>query len=165
VIPATVGGVVTLVLLVLPGLAFELIRQRRRSGRSDSTFVEISRVLVAGLGLGGITITVLAGVSLIGPRSMVSVTGLITNENWLGQHLLVSGWTAWAYGLVSVTLAALVAAVLPGTNAVGRQHLHGERMGYVLRSSASPYAGGDAPPGHPSSAVEHTPHRRQCVRG
>jgi hypothetical protein len=122
VIPATVGGVVTLVLLVLPGLAFELIRQRRRSGRNDSTFVEISRVVVAGLGLGGITITVLAGVSLVGPCSIVSVAGLITNERWIGQHLLVSGWTAWAYGLVSVTLAALVAAILPGTNAAGSIH-------------------------------------------
>lgn len=121
-IPATVGGVVTLVLLVLPGLAFELFRQRRRWGRNDSTFVEISRVLVAGLSLGGITFTLLAGVSLVGPRSIVSVPGLLTNKNWLVQHMLVDGWTAWAYGLVSVTLAALVAAVLPGTNKAGSIH-------------------------------------------
>lgn len=118
-IPATVGGVVTLVLLVLPGLAFELFRQRRRWGRNDSTFIEISRVLVAGLALGGITFTLLAAVSLVGPRSIVSVAGLVTNKHWLVQHLLVDGWTAWAYGLVSVTLAAFVAALMPGPNKEG----------------------------------------------
>jgi len=122
VIPATVGGVVTLVLLVLPGLAFELFRQRRRWGRNDSTFVEISRVLVAGLSLGGITFTVLAGVSLAGPRSIISVPGLVTDKHWLVQHLLVDGWTAWAYGLVSVTLAAFVAAILPGPSTAGSIH-------------------------------------------
>jgi hypothetical protein len=122
VIPATVGGVVTLVLLVLPGLAFELFRQRRRWGRNDSTFVEISRVLVAGLSLGGITFTLLAGVSLVGSRSIISVPDLLTNKHWLVQHMLVDGWTAWAYGLVSVTLAALVAAILPGANTVGSIH-------------------------------------------
>lgn len=121
-IPATVGGVVTLVLLVLPGLAFELFRQRRRWGRNDSTFVEISRVLVAGLSLGGITFTLLAGVSLVGSRSIISVPDLLTNKHWLVQHMLVDGWTAWAYGLVSVTLAALVAAILPGANTVGSIH-------------------------------------------
>ena len=46
---ATIVGIVVLVLLVLPGLAFELIRQRRRAGRDDSLFIEASRVLVAGL--------------------------------------------------------------------------------------------------------------------
>jgi hypothetical protein len=107
------------VLLVLPGLAFELFRQRRRWGRNDSTFVEISRVLVAGVGLGGLTFTLLAGVSLVGPRSIISMPGLVTNKHWLVQHLLVDGWTAWAYGLVSVTLAAFVAAIMPGPNKAG----------------------------------------------
>jgi Family of unknown function (DUF6338) len=119
VVPATVGGVVTLVLLVLPGLAFELMRQRRRWGRGDSTFIEISRVLVAGLSLGGITYTVLAGISVLGPQSIVSLPGLFTNKSWLLHHLLVAGWTAWAYGLVSVTLAALAAVILPSANAAG----------------------------------------------
>jgi Family of unknown function (DUF6338) len=34
----------------------------------------------------------------------------------------VSGWTAWAYALVSVTLAALAAAALPGANSAGQIH-------------------------------------------
>ena len=122
VVPATIGGIVVLVLLVLPGLVFELIRQRRRAGRDDSPFVEASRVLVAGLSLGAITEAVLALVSLVGPRSIVSLSGLLTTEHWVTDHLLVSGWTAWAYGLVSITLAALAAAVLPGMNADGNNH-------------------------------------------
>lgn len=122
VVPATVGGIAVLVLLVLPGLAFELIRQRRRAGRDDSPFVEISRVLVAGLSLGAVTEALLAVVSIVGPRSIVSVTGVFTQEHWVTDHLLVSGWTAWAYGLVSVTLAALAAAVLPGMNSGSRIH-------------------------------------------
>jgi len=122
VVPATVGGIVVLVLLVLPGLAFELIRQRRRAGRDDSPFVEASRVLVAGLSLGAITEALLAFVSLVGPGSIVSLSGLFTTEHWVTDHLLVSGWTAWAYGLVSVTLAALAAAVLPGMNPGGHNH-------------------------------------------
>lgn len=122
VVPATIGGIVVLVLLVLPGLAFELIRQRRRAGRDDSPFVEASRVLVAGLSLGAITEGLLALVSLAGPRSIVSLSGLFTTEHWVTDHLLVSGWTAWAYGVVSVTLAALTAAVLPGMNPGGHSH-------------------------------------------
>jgi hypothetical protein len=122
VVPATIGGIVVLVLLVLPGLVFELIRQRRRADRDDSLFVEASRVLVAGLSLGAITATMLALVSLVGPRSIISLSGLFTTEHWVTDHLLVSGWTAWAYGLVSVTLAALAAAVLPGMNPGGRNH-------------------------------------------
>lgn len=122
VVPATVGGIAVLVLLVLPGLAFELIRQRRRAGRDDSPFVEGSRVLIAGLSLGAITEALLALVSLAGPRSIVSLSGLFTTEHWVTDHLLVSGWTAWAYGLVSVTLAALAAAILPGMNPGGDNH-------------------------------------------
>jgi hypothetical protein len=122
VVPATIGGIVVLVLLVLPGLAFELIRQWRRAGRDDSPFIEASRVLVAGLSLGAITEALLALVSLAGPRSIVSLSGLFTTEHWVTNHLLVSGWTAWAYGTVSVTLAALAAAVLPGMNPGGHNH-------------------------------------------
>jgi hypothetical protein len=122
VVPATIGGIVALVLLVLPGLAFELIRQRRRAGRDDSPFMEVSRILVAGLSLGAITEALLAVVSLAGPRSIVSLAGLFTTQHWVTDHLLVSGWTAWAYGLVSVTLAALAAAVLPGMNPSGHNH-------------------------------------------
>lgn len=118
-VPATIGGIVVLVLLVLPGLVFELIRQRRRAGREDSHFVEVSRVLIAGLSLGAITEALLALVSLVGPRSIVSLSGLFTTAHWVTDHLLVSGWTAWAYGLVSVTLAALAAGILPGMNPDG----------------------------------------------
>jgi hypothetical protein len=103
-------------------LAFELFRQRRRWGRNDSTFIEISRVLVAGLSLGGITFTVLAAVSLVGPASIISLAGLVADKHWVVQHLLVAGWTAWAYALVSVTLAALAAAILPGANMTGGIH-------------------------------------------
>jgi hypothetical protein len=128
-VPATIGGIVVLVLLVLPGLVFELIRQRRRAGRDDSPFVEVSRVLIAGLSLGAITETLLAVVSLAGPRSIVSLAGLFTTQHWVTDHLLVSGWTAWAYGLVSVTLATLAAAVLPGMNPGA--HIHPE-SGWVM---------------------------------
>jgi hypothetical protein len=122
VVPDTIGGIVVLVLLVLPGLAFELMRQRRSAGRDDSTFVEVSRILVAGLALGAVTSTLLAFVSLIGPRSIVSLYGLFTSRRWITEHLLVSGWTAWAYGLLSVTLAALTAAISPGMSYVGLNH-------------------------------------------
>src|SRR6266550_1607954 len=120
---ATVGGVVTLVLLVLPGLVFELIRQRRRAGRQDSAFAEISRVLVVGLVIGAITVTLLAVISLVGPRSLVTLAELTTaNRAWLAQHAVALGWTAWAYGIVSVTLAALLETLLPGTDPAGRIH-------------------------------------------
>jgi uncharacterized protein DUF6338 len=122
VVPATISGIVVLVLLVLPGLVFELIRQRRRADRDDSPFLEGSRVLIAGLSLGAITEALLALVSLAGPRSIVSLSGMFTTEHWVTDHLLVSGWTAWAYGLVSVTLAALAAAILPGMNPGGHNH-------------------------------------------
>jgi Family of unknown function (DUF6338) len=122
VVPATIGGIVVLVLLILPGLAFELIRQRRRAGRDDSSFVEVSRVLISGLSLGAITEAVLALVSLAGPHSIASLSGLFTKPHWVTDHLLVCGWTAWAYGLMSVTFAALAAAILPGMNSGSQNH-------------------------------------------
>jgi hypothetical protein len=68
-------------------------------------------------------VTLLAVISLVGPRSLVSLAELTrANRAWLAQHAVALGWTAWAYGVVSVTLAALVAAVLPGTDPAGRIH-------------------------------------------
>ena len=78
----------------------------------------------------------------------MSLSGLFTTQHWVTDHLLVSGWTAWAYGVVSVTLAALAAAVLPGMNPGGHNY---SESGWVTAFDRAPpaHAGGSAIASHP----------------
>jgi hypothetical protein len=52
-VPTTTSAIAVFVLLVSPGLVFELLWQRSRPRRDESTFVEVSRVLLAGVVFSG----------------------------------------------------------------------------------------------------------------
>ena len=61
VVPSSAGGLVGLLLILAPGIWYELIRQRSRPGRGDSAFVEVSRILLAGV-LVSLTALILLGI-------------------------------------------------------------------------------------------------------
>jgi hypothetical protein len=106
-VPATVGGVVVLLLLVVPGIWYELLRQRYRPGRDDSAFIEISRILMAGVVISGLAITVLALVRLLGPRMVADIGSLVSNPAYFGQHLHLVGLTLVFFMILSLTIAPI----------------------------------------------------------
>lgn len=59
-VPSTWLAVVLFVLVVAPGLAFELLSEKRRAGVSESAFRETSRVVLASLVFGTIAVAILA---------------------------------------------------------------------------------------------------------
>lgn len=65
--PSTTAAVVGFLLLVVPGLAFELMRQRVRPPRPDSVFVEIARVVFVGITVSGLSLSLLSVVAVVRP--------------------------------------------------------------------------------------------------
>lgn len=57
--PATWLGVLLFVLFIAPGLLFDLLTERRRTGASESTFREISRVVLASIAFSGAGLAIL----------------------------------------------------------------------------------------------------------
>lgn len=62
-LPASLGAAAAFLLLVAPGIVYELTRQRRRPTRQDSGFIEASRILLAGsfIAITTLVLLVLAG--------------------------------------------------------------------------------------------------------
>ncbi len=61
-IPEGFAAFVSFLLLVAPGLLFEVRRESRRASREESSFREVSRVALASLGFTGLSLAILAGV-------------------------------------------------------------------------------------------------------
>jgi hypothetical protein len=108
VLPASVGAVFAFLLLVAPGIAYELTRQRRRPSRTDSAFVEASRVLLAGTSVALVTLCLLSLTQLAGSGLMASPGPLIDHPgSYAAQHPGRLLATAVAYLTVAVTVAVL----------------------------------------------------------
>jgi len=111
VVPGSWLSVLFFVLLVAPGLLFELLSERRRAGVPESAFREISRVVLASLGFSGLALGILAIVRAVHPAWMPSPAMLFGSPGtYLARH----------YGFV---LWALVAEGLLALGAVGLAHL------------------------------------------
>jgi len=122
VVPGSWLSVLFFVLLVAPGLLFELLSERRRAGIPESAFREISRVVLASLGFSGLALGILAIVRTVHPVWMPSPAMLFgTSGTYVARH----------YGLV---LWALVAEGLLAFGAVGLAHLLlARRQGAAIR--------------------------------
>lgn len=77
-VPSTTSAVVVFVLLVSPGLVFELLWQRSRPRRDESTFVEISRVLLAGVMFSGLATLVMVVVGTLLPGAAAELPALVS---------------------------------------------------------------------------------------
>jgi hypothetical protein len=104
VVPGTWLSVVFYVLLVAPGLWFDLLAERRRVGAPESAFREVSRVVLASLAFSGIALAVLAVIRAAEPAWMPDPRLLFANGH---------GYLAGRYRLV------LRALLLEGGIALG----------------------------------------------
>lgn len=105
-IPSTTAAVVVFVLLVSPGIAFELLWQRSRPRRDETAFVEISRVLLAGVAFSGAAALLMVVVAALAPGAAADLLSLVRS----GQGY-VEGHPGLTLGtlVTGVTIAVCVA--------------------------------------------------------
>jgi hypothetical protein len=121
------ASLLSFLLLVAPGIAYELTRQHRRPSRTDSAFIEASRILLAGMLVAVLCLALLAFVRLAGSGLLVDAHALLLHPGLYGathpERLFVS---VVAYLAVAVTLAVLI----------GDTHPHGSSTSRIVPDSA-----------------------------
>ncbi|MBQ1065232.1 hypothetical protein KBX39_00130 [Micromonospora sp. D75] len=110
-------------LLVLPGIALELLRQRSRPGRADSVFVETARVLFGGAAVTVLTLLVLGLIRTAAPAVMLDPRQLWLEPRYVADHLWLTVCSLTLFLLVSLTLATLCYALLPAPGLAGNVHM------------------------------------------
>jgi len=73
VIPQTLAALVAFVALVVPGLAFELLRERRRAAVEETPFREVSRIGVTSACFSSVAITLLFALHAVRPSATVDL--------------------------------------------------------------------------------------------
>ena len=112
-VPLNPGGIVVLVLLIIPGLHYELLREQYRPGRDDSPFVEISRVLLSGFLLSGVAFLMLGFVRLVGPDAVADPEKLLEERQYFSSHLPLMAWSTLWFLAFALTSGALLASKWP----------------------------------------------------
>jgi Family of unknown function (DUF6338) len=109
VIPQTTAAVFALLLFVLPGLVFELRRDRRWPQRGESPFREISRVVLASSGFSALALLILIGVRVWLPELMPDPGAWLREgtDDYLREHYSVVAGFAFAQGGLSSSLALI----------------------------------------------------------
>jgi hypothetical protein len=108
-VPTSAGAALAFLLLVAPGVAFELVRQQSRPPRTESVFIEISRVLLAGLLLTVLSVTLLALAAGILGAPLVDLAAWIREGNvYAHVHLPLAGMSI----AIELAVALLLAIVL-----------------------------------------------------
>ena len=114
--PSTLVGLVISAVLLAPGLAFVLARDRRRPARSLSVFRETAVVVCASLAADLVTLTAFAVVRAVAPGLTPDVGRLIrTPGSYLRIAYLPMFW--WATGLLAT---AVVGAAVTGAGRLRR---------------------------------------------
>jgi hypothetical protein len=123
VVPTSLVSVTTFLLLLLPGIILELLRQRSHPGRADSVFVETARVLLGGAAITGVTLVLLGGIRTVAPAVLADPRGLLVKPHYVADHLWLTGWTVALFLLISLTVSALCCAIAPAPGLTGRIHM------------------------------------------
>jgi uncharacterized protein DUF6338 len=116
VVPSTAGGLVGLLLVLAPGIWYELIRQHSRPGRGDSTFVEVSRILLAGVLVSLTVLFLLGGFRALNPRLLADPQALLSQPGYLATHLGLLAWTLAWFLVFAMTIPAAWLYNTPGKN-------------------------------------------------
>jgi uncharacterized membrane protein YidH (DUF202 family) len=126
VVPSTWLSVLFFVVLIAPGLLFDLLAQRRRVGVPESAFREASRVVLASLVFSGLGLVVVGLVRTLEPAWMPDPDRLVANPHqYLVEH----------YRLI---LAALLLGGSVALGAAGLAHWFlGREYGSSLRTVSS----------------------------
>ena len=125
-VPSSWLTVVLFLLLVSPGLLFDLLAARRRTGPAESAFHETSRIVLASLGFTAVALAVLVVVGLLAPGLLPEPKGLLDPS---GAYP-VDHWPA-VLGAV-----AAEAAVAHGAAVLVHWLLAGRRKGSIRTISA-----------------------------
>lgn len=112
-VPSTVDGIVVLLLLIVPGLHYDLLRERYRPGRNESAFFEISRVLLSGVLLSSASLCILGLARWIAPPIIDDYSDLLIHPTYISAHLALTLWSTSWFLIVSLTIGSLVANSWP----------------------------------------------------
>jgi Family of unknown function (DUF6338) len=107
-VPGTWLTVVLFLLLVSPGLLFDLLAVRRRTGAVESAFHETSRIVLSSLGFTALALAVLAVVAAIFPGLLPDPKGLLDPDGrYAADH-----WPVVIGALAAESVLAHAAALL-----------------------------------------------------
>lgn len=116
-VPDSTVTLAAFLFFIAPGLLFETLYERRRPAREETTFREVSRVVLASIGLSGAAIAVLLVVRLIAPNAVADPESLSRDSTgYTNAHfdlvvtsavlvLLISLLGAWLWHLAQVKRA------------------------------------------------------------
>jgi hypothetical protein len=124
VVPATAAAVVTFLLMVTPGTAFELMWQRTRPRRDESTFLEINRVLLTGVLFSAASAATLVAVEAVAPGTIVDIGGLVAGGGgYVEAHPLLSVATLAVALVIALLYAAAAHDLLdaPAARRIGQE--------------------------------------------
>ena len=127
-VPETLGALLLFVLLVVPGMLFELLRQRRRLPFEQTSLEEAARIVLWSVVFDAVGIGVVAGVSRLHPSSVVSpaeISRLGASAYWRAHYMAV------------VLTAAMVCLVASGVAGLTHRSLnHPKREGWAYKLQA-----------------------------
>jgi hypothetical protein len=93
VLPQTIGALAAFLVLVAPGIVFELRRERRRGGHRESAFREASRVALGSLVFSLVAIWMLIGLETVGAPFADVVAWSTGGWGYARQNLFLVVWT------------------------------------------------------------------------
>src|SRR5664279_3035312 len=105
----TVAAICIFVLIVVPGFMYEAFRQLRRPGRSDSSFVETGRILLAGLGCGGLAAAIYGLLRILASEVLASVQEILESPAYVSANLALIFLSVAVYLLLALGIAIVVA--------------------------------------------------------
>jgi hypothetical protein len=105
-VPTSALTVALFFLFVAPGTCYELLRRRTRHPRDETTFMEVTRVLLASVWITAIVLILLALVHTFAPLALLDLPSLmLQGVNYAACHVMLTGWSVVA----ELALATLVA--------------------------------------------------------
>lgn len=108
-VPQTAFAVLAFLIFVLPGIAFEILRQHRRPALSQSGFQEATTVAVASAVFSGVSLAILALIRSVRPDWMPDLGAWMTNPpTYVRENYRLIARA----GLVEVFVALLLVAVV-----------------------------------------------------
>jgi hypothetical protein len=108
VVPDTTAALASFMLLVAPGIAFELLWEQKRPSQVDSTFREISRVVLASVCFSGLSLVLLSVVRIIKPKWMPDPGAWIrSSAAYVADHYRLVGRAVVVELVLALTFAAI----------------------------------------------------------
>lgn len=123
-VPSTVAAVVAFLLLVTPGLVFELLWQRTRPRRDETAFVEASRVVLTGVACTGAAAVTLVVLETAAAGAAIDVVDLARDGNrYVTAHPALALRTLVAVTVLAVLYGVAAHAVLspPTTRRIAQE--------------------------------------------